>query len=92
MSQPCIRAYHEMEERYARLEIEYFTLEQKEEIFTATNQLIEEFHLFPSQTITPEGKFQGRFCLEFNDDYDKESGKFFEAMIKKLNIGRCELG
>lgn len=92
MSEACIKAYHEMEERYARLEIEYFSLQQKEDIFHATNELIAEYKVYPSQTMTPEGEFQGRFCLEFNDDYDKISGDFFEAMIQKLKIGKCEIG
>jgi len=92
MSQTCIKAYHEMEERYARLVIEYFTLEQKESIFHATNDLIKEFKVYPSQTMQPKGEFQGEFTLEFNDDYDKISGTFFEAMIAKLDIGHCEIG
>lgn len=90
--QPCIKAYHQMEERYSQLVIEYFTLEQKEAIFHATNELIKTLKVFPSQTITPKGEFQGEFCLEFSDDYDKVSGAFFEKIIEKLNINKCEIG
>ena len=92
MSQTCIKAYHEMEERYARLVIEYFTLEQKESIFHATNELIKELKVYPSQTMQPKGEFEGEFTLEFNDDYDKVSGDFFEKIIQKLNISKCEIG
>ncbi len=92
MSESCIKVYHEMEERYARLVIEYFTLDQKESIFNATNELIKEFSIYPSQTIQPKGEFQGEFTLEFNDDYDKNAGEFFDALIKKLNISKCEIG
>ncbi len=88
----CIKAYHEMEERYARLVIAYFTREQKETIFHATNELIASFKVYPSQTISPKGKFEGEFALEFSDDYDKISGDFFEALIKKLEINKCEIG
>ncbi len=88
----CIKAYHEMEERYARLVIEYFTLEQKEAIFHTTNELIKDFKVYPSQTMSPKGEFQGEFCIEFSDDYDKVSGEFFESMIKKLEIDKCEIG
>jgi len=88
----CIKAYHEMEERYARLVIEYFTLEQKEAIFHATNDLIKELKVFPNQTMSPKGEFHGEFCLEFPDDYDKESQDFFETIIKKLGINKCEIG
>jgi len=92
MNGACIKAYHEMEERYARLVIEYFTLEQKELIFHATNDLIKELKSYPSQTMQPKGEFQGEFTLEFNDDYDKEAGVFFEKIIQKLNINKCEIG
>lgn len=92
MNKACIKVHHEMEERYARLVIEYFTLEQKEEIFHTTNEMIKKFGLFPNQTMMPKGEFHGEFNLEFNDDYDKEAGAFFEALIKKLNIDRCEIG
>ncbi len=88
----CIKAYHEMEERYARLVIEYFSLEQKEAIFHTTNEMIAKFKVYPSQTISPKGEFQGEFCLEFADDYDKISGDFFESIIKKLEISKCEIG
>ena len=81
-----------MEERYARLVIAYFTLEQKEAIFHATNDLIAEFKVYPSQTMSPEGEFKGEFSLEFADDYDKISGDFFESLIKKLKIDKCEIG
>ena len=92
MSNACIKIHHEMEERYSRLVIEYFTLEQKEQIFHATNELIKALKLFPAQTIMPKGEFHGEFSLEFSDDYDKSSGEFFEKIIKKLNIDKCEIG
>ena len=88
----CIKAYHEMEERYARLVIAYFTREQKEDVFHTTNELIKELKVYPSQIITPKGEFEGEFCLEFSDDYDKEANEFFEQMIHKLNINKCEIG
>ena len=81
-----------MEERYSRLVIEYFTLKQKEDIFNATNALIKKFKVYPGQTIQPKGEFHGEFSLEFNDDYDKVAGDFFEAIIKKLDINKCEIG
>jgi len=92
MSKACIKVYHEMEERYARLVIEYFTREQKEAIFHATNEMIKAFKVYPNQTISPKDEFHGEFSLEFADDYDKDSGKFFEAIIQKLNIDKCEIG
>ena len=93
MSKPaCIKAYHEMEERYSRMVLEYHSLEQKEEIFNVANDLIKKYKIYPTKTITPKGDFNGDFCLEFHDDYDKDSGDFFEELIKKLGVDHCEIG
>ena len=88
----CIKAYHEMEERYSRMVLEYHSLEQKEEIFNIANELIKKYQIFPTKIITPKGDFTGEFCLEFHDDYDKDSENFFEELIKKLGVDHCEIG
>jgi hypothetical protein len=93
MSKPaCIKAYHEMEERYSRLVLEYHSLEQKEQIFNASNEIIKKYKVYPTKIISPKGDFNGNFCLEFHDDYDKVSGTFFEELIKVLGVDHCELG
>ncbi len=93
MSKPaCIKAYHEMEERYSRMILEYHSLEQKEEIFNISNELIKKYKIYPTKIITPKGDFTGNFCLEFHDDYDKASENFFEELIKKLGVDHCEIG
>jgi len=88
----CIKAYHEMEERYAKLILEYHSLDQKERIFDAANTLIKKYNIYPTKIITPKGDFTGDFCLEFHDDYDKVAGAFFEELIKNLGIDHCEIG
>ena len=88
----CIHALHEMEERYSRLVIEYFNREQKEKIFDVVNDAIKEYKLHPNQTMQPTEEFKGQFCLEFHDDYRKESGDFFEFILKKLDVGYCDIG
>ena len=93
MSQPaCIKAYHEMEERFSRMVLEYYSLEQKEQIFNIANELTRKYKIYPTKIITPKGDFSGDFCLEFHDDYDKKSGAFFEDLIKRLGVDHCELG
>jgi len=87
----CIKAHHEMEERYARMELEYFNLEQKEKIFNTTNELIKKYNIYPTKIITPKGEFQGEFCLEFHDDYFRESQEFFNELLEKLEIKNCEV-
>ena len=87
----CIKAHHEMEERYARLELDYNSLEQKELIFNTTNELIKKYKIYPTKIITPRGDFQGSFCLEFHDDYFRESQAFFDELLEKLGIKECEV-
>ena len=86
----CIKAYHEMEERYARMELEYYNLEQKELIFNTVNDLIKKYKIYPTKIITPKGEFQGEFCIEFHDDYKRESEEFFNELLERLNIDKCE--
>ncbi len=88
----CIHALHEMEERYSRLVIEYHNLDQKEKIFHTVNETIKTFKLHPTQMMEPHGEFEGKFCLEFHDDYRKEAGEFFEAILKELDVDHCDLG
>ncbi len=88
----CIKAIHEMEERYSKLLLNYYNKEQKEKIFYAINDAIAKFHLTPMQTIIPSDKFTGQYCLEFHDDYDKKAGEFFEYILHTLDISHCEMG
>ena len=92
MADVCIKAYHEMEERYSRLVLEYGSTVQRKLICDTVGVVIEEFGIAPSITVTPKKNLAGEYSVEFHDDYDKESGKFFEALIKKLDIGHCEIG
>ena len=86
----CIKAHHEMEERYTRLELEYFNLEQKELIFNTSNELIKKYKIYPTKIITPRGDFEGEFCLEFHDDYFREAEEFFDELLEKLGVESCE--
>jgi hypothetical protein len=92
MESACIKAYHEMEERYARLILEYHSNEQRHQICDLVAKIIEETSIAPSLTVTPKKNFGGDYSIEFHDDYDRESFKFFEILIKRLGIDHCELG
>ncbi len=89
----CIEAYHEMEERYAMLEIKYFSKEQSKEINETLVSCIKEYEVSPDIMIEHDNEKsnEGTYIIEFHDDYDKESGDFFECIIKSLNIGRCNI-
>jgi hypothetical protein len=91
MKKACIKAYHEMEERYARLILEYYDNDQRRKICDTVGAMIEEQGIAPAVTVTPKKNLSGEYCIEFHDDYDKESGQFFEDLIKKLDIDHCEI-
>jgi hypothetical protein len=91
MKNACIKAFHEMEERYARLVLQYYNNEQRNKICDTVGEMIDELGIAPSVTVTPKKDLSGEYSIEFHDDYDRESGKFFEDLIKKLDINHCEI-
>ncbi len=92
MSKTCIKAYHEMEERYARLVLQYYNNEQRNLICDTVGEVINQFGIAPALTVTPGKNLGGEYSIELHDDYDRESQKFFELLIKKLGVDKCELG
>ncbi|BBG65568.1 hypothetical protein NNO_0865 [Hydrogenimonas sp.] len=84
-----ITAIHSREERYARLELLYRSEEEREKIFDALNRLSyrKECNVEVSDTNERDGR--GIVSIEFHDDYDKESGPFFDSLMRKLGIDRC---
>ncbi len=93
MGNSCLKAYHETEERYARMEILFNTIDERKRICNCVSELIKNEKLYPSTTIMQhKGKESGEYIIEFHDDYDKLSGDFFEKVLNKLNIHECELG
>lgn len=91
MNKPCIKAYHEMEERYSRLVLVYNNTEQRNLICDTVGKMIDEKGIAPGVTVTPKKDLGGEYAVEFHDDYDKKSGKFFEELIGKLDISHCEV-
>jgi len=86
MDTKLIKAHHEMEERYARLVLEYFSNKQRKKICDAVADTIETLDTAPSLIVTPKPNQCGEYSIEFHDDYDKVSFAFFETLIKMLDI------
>ncbi len=84
-----ITAIHSREERYAKLELLYRSKKQKRKIFDALKDLNYRKECSVEVSDTKESDENGIVCIEFHDDYDKESGPFFDELIKKLGIDRC---
>ena len=89
MNKKC-KAHVQMEERYARLEIDYDSLEEKKAICNYVNDLIAVHRISPQITVEPKTTETGEYIIEFHDDYDKKAGDFFEDLLKKLNIKSCD--
>ncbi len=91
-----IKAKVRFEERYAGLLLDYSNhLALKNEILEKIEELKKEMEL-PSNTpevvenCDPANPEKCAIYIEFQDDYDRVSGEFFDKLLKKLNIKECE--
>jgi len=81
-----------MEERYAGLSLVFQGRESlREEIEAAIEKVTKETqmepHVFDSSKDHHESK--QALYIEFNDDVQRESGTFFELLLKELHIDKC---
>lgn len=79
-----------MEERYARLEIDYDSIEEKKDICNMVNDLIVAHKISPQIEVKPQTLETGSYIIEFHDDYDKKAGPFFEELLANLGITKCD--
>ena len=90
----CINAMHRMEERYSRLILEYCNKEAKTKILKVIDSISKEMGISPDELITSDScanhEMIGEIYVEFDDDYDKDSGDFHEKMLKELNVTLCD--
>lgn len=85
-----IKAYHRMEERYAGLNLECETDEDRLKVLKVVDEVKSTLKISPDIFDNQKEDGTGGVYIEFSDDYDKESGVFFEAVIEKLGIRECE--
>ena len=85
-----ITAIHSHEERYEKLELLYRNEAEKRKILDAIGELDYRKECQVEISNVDEGEGRGFISVEFHDDYDKEAGPFFDALIGKLGIDRCE--
>jgi len=85
-----ITAIHSHEERYERLELLYRNEEEKRKILDAIGELAVPKEAQVEIGDVMEGDGHGFIAVEFHDDYDKQAGPYFDALMKKLGIDRCE--
>jgi len=88
-----IKAYFRREERYEGLQLIFKDCPEKKELVL---EAIEEAKrvtganpdIFENSDNSDSEPYA--YYIEFNDDYDKDGGEFFDIVLKKLNIIKCE--
>ncbi len=88
-----IKAYHQCEERYQGLKLEYVgEPELRGDVIKAYKSVSSSTGLTPviyeNHSITESESMY----IEFHDDLDREGGVFFTNMLKELGIQDCEVG
>ncbi|MDR0664843.1 MAG: hypothetical protein LBF86_04905 [Helicobacteraceae bacterium] len=88
-----IHAFFRREERYEGLQLIYGGDEAlKRKILEAIEAIKLESDLAPDVTENCDAREPEKCALylEFNDDYDRDGGAFFEKLLAKLDIKKCD--
>lgn len=88
-----IKANVRMEERYAGMSLACGCDEVlKQEIINVIDEVKKEMDVNPTIFDNPNKDFPEKegFYIEFDDDYDRTAGEFFEKVLRKLKIDKCE--
>ena len=88
-----IRAYYRREERYEGLQLVYGeSSELKDEILKAIESVKNRTGLSPAvfENVNKDDLSKQAIYMEFNDDYFKDGGEFFEELLKELQIDECQ--
>lgn len=88
-----IKARVRMEERYAGMSLACgCDKEIQKEILDAVEEVKKEMGVNPTVFDNPNKDCPEKegFYIEFEDDYDREAGQFFEKLLRKLKIDKCD--
>ncbi len=87
-----IKANVRMEERYAGLSLTFDSKpESRSEIETAIKKIKKQTGMSPECFDNSKDKTEASQAIyvEFSDDVQRDSGAFFELVLKELNIDKC---
>ncbi len=88
-----MKAYVRMEERYEGLNILFEPNDEtKRAVIDVIEEVKEEMDLTPFifEKISNDRKDIQAIYIEFHDDVHRTGGDFFEKVLRKLNIDKCE--
>lgn len=81
-----------MEERYAGMSLVFQGTEAlREEVENAIDKVTKQTKMDPHVFDNSKDHHEAKQALyiEFNDDVQRESGEFFELLLKELRIDKC---
>ncbi|WP_345969304.1 MULTISPECIES: hypothetical protein [Sulfurimonas] len=82
-----IRAFHQREERYQGLQIEFDGSESvKSRILDTIDSVSQQRGISPSLNHFSDASIY----IEFHDEYDRDGGEFFADLLGRLGIAQCE--
>ncbi len=84
-----IIADHKSEERYSKLSLAYNTEEEHQLVEEALAECTKLCRLKPNIYAGAVTEGKRMITIEYWDDYDREGGEVFEAILKKLGIDKC---
>lgn len=86
-----IQAYYRREERYEGLQIVFFGQEKKKEVLCVIEDAQKKYEVSPNifENCYKDEPNKCAYYIEFEDDYDKVAGEFFEDILCKLGIEKC---
>jgi hypothetical protein len=89
MANSEVKAYYRQEERYIGLSLEFCADNDqcRTDILNKINDLKKDLKMSPDVF---ENDKKTSVYIEFGDDYDKDAGIFFEKLLEKLDIEKCE--
>lgn len=84
-----IKAFHQSEERYRGLQLEYDgSAALKEAIFEVIDDVTLETGMIPKLYTNSSDSIS----IEFYDKHDRDGGRYFVNVLGKLGISCCEAG
>ncbi|MHC3995403.1 hypothetical protein ACXWTF_11295 [Thiomicrolovo sp. ZZH C-3] len=82
-----MRAFHQREERYQGLQIEFDGSDAvKSRILDMIASVSKQRGISPSLNHFSDASIY----LEFHDEYDRDGGEFFADLLGRLGIAKCE--
>lgn len=89
-----LKAHMKMEERYEMLSLVFGdNLALKDEILSLVDEIGDKHGLMPFvyDRVSSVSPNKQSICLEFKDDTCRLGGEYFEEILQKLNIKKCEV-